>query len=266
MAAADGPREWYAAIPPVTRAWLTGAVVAAVATKARFISPSWFLFKWDLVAYNFQVYRLLTPFVFFGPLSFNTLFALSWLYNYGKRYELSAFPSGGGPGYGNIADYVYSLCLAMVVLLLLSAALGFYALAEALNMFVIYLWAKRHPEEQASLWFFQFPGIYLPWVLVGWAFAMDGDPIPGLAGIAVGHTFYYILDVLPRGDGPLRNANKWLQTPDFVYRIFGVGPTGVAAQARAPGAGRAGVPPPPPARHVWGGGQALGGGDRPHRD
>lgn len=188
-------------------------------------------------------------------------------YNYGKRYELSAYPSGGGPGYGNIADYVYSLGLAAIVLLVLSAVIGFLALGEALNMFVIYLWARRHPEEQASIWFFTFPGAYLPWALVAWNFATDQDPVPGLAGIAVAHTYYYMIDVLPRGDGPLRHANKWLQTPDWVYRIFNVGPTGVAAQVqggarRAPG----GAPPPPPARHVWGGGQALGGGDRPHRD
>ena len=52
---ADGPREWVAAIPPVTRVWLLGALGAAVAVKARFIAPQWFMFDWQLVAYKFHV-------------------------------------------------------------------------------------------------------------------------------------------------------------------------------------------------------------------
>ena len=40
----SSPAEWYQALPPVTKVWLTCAVVSGIAVKLRYI-------QWSLLAY-----------------------------------------------------------------------------------------------------------------------------------------------------------------------------------------------------------------------
>jgi hypothetical protein len=141
--------------------------------------------------------------------------------------------------------------------------MGFSILGPPLLTFVVYLWSRRNPAAPASVWMVRVPGIWLPWALVAFAFVF-GDPMPELAGIGVAHLFYYIIEVLPRTEGPLKSAYTYLRTPDFMCRAFQTVPTGVGAPR--PGAPRA----PPQGGHQWGGGgRQLGAADRGdnlHRD
>ncbi|CAN0186222.1 unnamed protein product [Hapterophycus canaliculatus] len=94
----------------------------------------------------------------------------------------------------------------------------------------------------------------------------------GLLGIAIGHLFYFLVDVLP----DLHDIDL-LQTPQFLVNLFGWGHegSGVAVQrggggGGGAGAGATGMPAPgnvrPPrdiprtgaGRGSWGAGQTLG--------
>ena len=53
MADGGGPRELYEAIRPVTRAWLTSAVLMMLAVKFNVVKGSLILFRWRAVWHDF---------------------------------------------------------------------------------------------------------------------------------------------------------------------------------------------------------------------
>lgn len=57
---------------------------------------------------------------------------------------------------------------------------------------------------------FQAP--YLPWVLLGFSVLLGNAISVDLVGIAVGHTYFFMEDVLPTKNG----GHKILKTPKFL--------------------------------------------------
>lgn len=46
MAAQGGPAEWYAALPPITKAWFTSAILTGVAAKLEILDYKLLLLNW----------------------------------------------------------------------------------------------------------------------------------------------------------------------------------------------------------------------------
>ena len=169
-------------------------------------------------------------------------------------YEESPFPSGGGPHTGNLADVLWMFVFGCTMLLGLGwlFSLRFHALP--LFMMVIYVWSRRHPEEQTSFYMFTFKAAYLPWVMLASAFVMGDDITRDLLGIVTGHVYYFLQEVLPHTESPFKGVHL-LRTPDALYRVMQLPPTNAAAAYVAM---RGGVPRPPPQPRVWGPGRVLG--------
>ena len=124
----------------------------------------------------------------------------------------------------------------------------------ALPMFLCFLYSKRNPAVRSNIWGLPpggFPSIYLPYALAAFTVVLQGDPIPQLVGILVGHIYYYIIVVLPETPGPLAELRLYLATPHALCRAFGVPATDrVAPGQRQPNR----VPEGPPRfpGHVFG--------------
>jgi len=171
-------------------------------------------------------------------------------------YEDDPFPSGGGAHRGNIADTTWMLAVGAAVLLLAGTLLRLYFLASPLFFMVIYVWSRRHPEEQTSFYMFRVPAAYLPWVMIGFTFVIGDDPTPDLLGIAAGHIYYFVQQVLPDMETPLKGW-RLLKTPHFLYRWLDVAPTDQPVfRVQAGGGGGGGAPP---RVHQWGQGNRVGG-------
>ena len=148
-----------------------------------------------------------------------------------------------------MADFFWQLFLGAVTLLPFAWYLEVPVLGPSLLAFVIYLWSRRNPEEQAQFWFFRVPGAMLPWIMVGFTFLMGDNFVPDLIGIAAAHIYYYVVDVLPRTPGPFAGVRAYLTTPMIIVAAFGAMQTGFGA--RQPGAARG---PNVPPQHRWGAG------------
>jgi hypothetical protein len=180
-------------------------------------------------------------------------------HNYGSALELNPYPSGGGSHMGNIADFALMLSFGGALLLAIGAYMQQKFLGQALAFMVIYVWSKRNPATEVSLYMFRFQGVYLPWAMLAWSLAMGDSGVFEMLGILVGHIFYFIVDVLPNSPNMGWASGKWLHTPAFLYRLFDVPPTyAPPAILNMGNLNRAGAAPP--ARHNWGGGggQVLG--------
>ncbi|GCC34514.1 hypothetical protein chiPu_0012988, partial [Chiloscyllium punctatum] len=73
MAAASLLEE-YRRMPSITRAYTSACVLTTAAVQLEFITPFQLYFNPDLIVKKYQVWRLLTNFLFFGPLGFSFLF------------------------------------------------------------------------------------------------------------------------------------------------------------------------------------------------
>jgi len=56
----------------------------------------------------------------------------------------------------------------------------------------------------------------MPWVLVAFHVLVNRSPVTDLIGIVAGHLYYFVQEVLPAAESPLR-GKRLLQTPQFMF-------------------------------------------------
>mmetsp|Transcript_42901 Transcript_42901/g.41247 ORF Transcript_42901/g.41247 Transcript_42901/m.41247 type:complete len:89 (+) Transcript_42901:16-282(+) len=80
-------KEVYMQVPPVTRYYMTITFVFSFAMTYRLLSPYLLLLDFELVFYNFHIWRLLTTFFFAGTFSISFIFTMVMTYYTMRRSE-----------------------------------------------------------------------------------------------------------------------------------------------------------------------------------
>lgn len=155
-----------------------------------------------------QYWRLLTTFIYFGPLSLDLLFHVFFLQRYSRLLEES---SGHSP-----AHFSWLLLYAVSILLCLSPLLSIPFLGSALSSSLVYIWSRRNPETRLSfLGLLVFTAPYLPWVLMAFSLVLHGSvPKDEICGVIVGHSTFSSDTPPPRcdmGRTPLEEIEKLIQ-------------------------------------------------------
>ena len=234
MAEQQTVREMYESIKPVTRIWLTAAFAVTMGARFGVVDVTLLVLRPLLIWKKFEIWRLVTTFFFLGMPSFNWLIRMYNLYRYGQGLEMNAFPAGSGMHEGNLADHFWGLTVVALFTLVAGFFLQLPVLGPSLLAGVIYLWSKRNPNTDVTLYFFKMKAIYMPWAMVLLALALGDDPVPDLVGIAAAHLFYFLHDVLP-GEAYLPDFIKGVNlvsTPNFIYRLFDLPRTDFSAGAQ----------------------------------
>lgn len=260
-----GPQQWYESLPIVTKHWLSAALITTVSCNFGIIKIMNIIFNYDAIASKFEIWRLFTPFLFVGKFEFRTAMTFFIMYQYSRNYEVGiGFNTGGG---GGTADYMFMMLFGMILILISGALLGLGVIfATTLVYYVMYIWSKRNPTAQTNIWGIPMQAMYLPFALLGLSIVMGNPYIDMMHGYAIGHIYYFVVEVVPKVYGKV-----FLTTPLFLIQKFGVGEYispaprgGMAAVGNnttlAPG--RVNPPRDPAAStssHNWGsGGQRLG--------
>ena len=142
----------------------------------------------------------------------------------------------------------------MEAVLLLLFYEPFYLLSQALLFYICYVWSRKNPTMSVSFWGVPIGAPFVPWVMVAFkVLTGDGIFLP-LLGIAVGHLFYFLVDVLP----DLHDIDL-LHTPKFLVTMLGWGTegSGVTRQAGARAMPARDTPRTGGASQ-WGAGRTLG--------
>ncbi|UYV81303.1 DERL2 [Cordylochernes scorpioides] len=98
-------------------------------------------------------------------------------------------------------------------------------LGQAFTIMLVYIWSRRNPFVRMNFFgLFNFQAPFLPLVLLAFSLLLGNPIMVDLialiicgAGIAAGHTYYYLEDVLPN----LRNGFRPLKTPTILTRGTG---------------------------------------------
>lgn len=263
MGTAGGtPQDWFQQLPIITKIILTSTVLSAACVSFGFISPMSLIFHWPSVYYKFEIWRLLSSFLFAGSFSFPFLMHVYMLYQNSVRYEASPFNTGAR---GTSADYLWMLIFSMGVICFLGYIFELPLLSEPFLYVIMYVWSRREPEAQANIFGFKFQAIYLPWLYVALRLLMGNSIVGPLVGIAAGHLYYFLVDILPNSHGM-----ELIKTPEFCVNIIeqltgfsqpslaGRGSTGppAARNENGPQGGNRGVFPR--GGYNWGAGRTLG--------
>jgi hypothetical protein len=249
MNSGDDMQQWFRDIPLVTKTMVLGTLACGIATTFGFIPAETLVFYWPMIRYRFQIWRLFTPFLFAGTFSFPFAMHVYILYENCRRYENVAYNSGGG---GTSADFLWMILICMAITLIVAYIFNFMYMSECILYSVMYVWSRREPEAILSIFGFKFKSMYLPWIYLAVRVLMGGSITLPLAGIVVGHVYFFLVEVMPSAHG-----YQLVKTPQFCIDIAryytgnsSIGQTattGVRAARPAQGAG-----------YNWGRGHVLG--------
>jgi Der1-like family len=179
------------------------------------------------------------------------------LYNMSLQYEKGPYNTGAG---GGTADYIFALIFGITTLLVTYPLMtSFFRLPPLfctnLVFFVMYLWSRRNPTAQSNIWGIPIPGVWLPFAYLALSVVIGSSYFDIIHGLAVGHIYYFLVDVVPAVQG-----REILVTPSFLVERFGIGQYRPQEETNAnarpiPG----GNPQPNMPNYNWGGtGRRLG--------
>lgn len=208
----DTFNDWYIGIPPVTRTMISMVAATSILCHVEIISPAWLHLNWRMVAYELELWRVVTTFIFIGPLGFEFILSLGMFTQMSRSLETSLFTE-------RRADYVFLILYGICTTLLYSVILLPYAdsslyvpfLGHALASMLLYIWAYSNPFVKVNIMgIISVHAPYLPWVFLGFSILTHSSVHSQLLGIAIGHSFYFLEVVYPkikghRPLGPLRN-------------------------------------------------------------
>ena len=90
---------------------------------------------------------------------------------------------------------------------------------------LVYVWSKLEPDWDISIWGFQIKSKFMPWAMMGFGVLTGGSPFNDLIGVAVGHLYYFLTEVLPESHGhnPIKTPN-WIRRAVLWANNIGVDP------------------------------------------
>nr|XP_014337035.1 PREDICTED: derlin-2 isoform X2 [Bos mutus] len=232
----------YLQIPPImasVRAYTTACVLTTAAVL-ELITPFQLYFNPELIFKHFQIWRLITNFLFFGPVGFNFLFNMIFLYRYCRMLEEGSFR-------GRTADFVFMFLFGGFLMTLFGLFVSLVFLGQAFTIMLVYVWSRRNPYVRMNFFgLLNFQAPFLPWVLMGFSLLLGNSIIVDLLGIAVGHIYFFLEDVFPNQPGGIRI----LKTPSILKAIFDTPDEDPNYNP---------LPEERPGGFAWGEGQRLGG-------
>nr|XP_046241805.1 derlin-2-like isoform X1 [Scatophagus argus] len=201
----------YFQIPVVTRAYTTACVLTTAAVQLEVITPFQLYFNPELIIKRYQIWRLISSFLFFGSLGFSFMFNIIFLYRYCRMLEEGSFQ-------GRTADFVFMFLFGgSVITQLLGVFANVFFLGQAFIIMLVYVWSRRHPLIRMNFFgLLSFQAPFLPWVLMGFSLLLGNSIVVDLLGISVGHMYYFLEDVFPNQPG----GKKLLMTPGLLRTMF----------------------------------------------
>jgi Derlin-2/3 len=200
----------YAEFPPVSKAFISLTVFTCECVTFDLVAPESLIFDGSKIYYNYEIWRLVTPFFYFGKLSFPFMCWVGALCSFCPLCENHDFHNSGVGG--TSAGYLVMVIFCMVVLTVLG-----YIFDETLYLPISFSSAMMYfsfktapPDAEIDFFIFEVKCAYAPWVTIAFLLLIGNPIVHYLLGYVCGHLFFYLVVVLPKtyGWNPLR-------TPQF---------------------------------------------------
>ena len=191
--------------PPITQIYV-GTSISLTLAAFLFNKNQWpevLNLDWKSVL-GLQVWRVFTAFLFFGPLGFNYLLTIHFVWTYMAQLEKL--------NYKNPEDFLTMLVFGGAALMVGYTVLGLSPkfLGHNLSTFLVYIWARVFEGTDVNVMdLFNLKAEYLPWFFCLQTAVLEGEmPFADILGIVVGHLYQYL------------TQQRILTTPGIVRNYF----------------------------------------------
>ncbi|MES1919106.1 Derlin-2 [Bonamia ostreae] len=216
----SSPQEWFKSIPTITKTYMVSVFAFTFADSVNLISPLQIYLNYDLVFKNYQFWRIITNFFFFGKFGFNWLINIYLLYTHSSALELNYFNGENGvPEYLFVLFFCASICLSIA---LSFPFLGLYFLSQSLVCSILYIRTRKEPFSRVALFGFVISNWQLPFMYIFLDILTGQSPIHSFMGIGIGHIYHFLVDIVPKVYGV-----NILRCPSFFYKLFSKSPSSV---------------------------------------
>jgi Derlin-2/3 len=208
--------SWYMSIPPVSRVYFTSAFLTTTCCAMELINP-YHLYYNPALIFEGQVWRLFSPFLFFGLFSVDFLFNMYFLIRHCRQLEEGDFR-------GKPSEFIVMILFGILCICCIAPFLQMHNfLGNALTYMMTYVWGRRNEDVRMSmLGIITFTAPWLPWVMLTFGFLVGNSLEMSIVGIITGHIYYFLEFVIP----VLAEARGWktrkvLLVPSFLRYICG---------------------------------------------
>lgn len=179
-------------IPVVTRTLLGGTLFVTLPILLQLTSAYGILFSVPKITRGFELWRLVTPFLYGGG-GIPFLFDCFLLFRNSSGLEEGHFLN-------RTADYAWSLLLICSTIIVVNLPLGTMVFFHPLLMALTHLWAQTHPNQQVSLFgLINMPAPYFPFAMIGIDLVRAGPQtaLQAFTGLASAHLYFFLTSVRP---------------------------------------------------------------------
>ena len=197
--------------PKITKILILSSFSISILVWTGLITTLDIYLNYTLIIKRFQIWRILTPFLYFGELNLSLVFNMVVFFRDSKDLEKKIF-------HGSCADYLYFLFVCMIFLLFLSIFTKAIFLSSSLNFAMMYYWGRKSKTTNVEfMGVFSFPAPYLSIFYLLIMFLLGNDYKNLIYGIIVGHVYFFGKEIMPRIKGI--KGVKLLETPNFMNKI-----------------------------------------------
>ncbi|KDE09166.1 hypothetical protein MVLG_00488 [Microbotryum lychnidis-dioicae p1A1 Lamole] len=195
-------------IPPVTRTLVGGVLAVTLPCLLQLLSPYKVIYVQALVFQKFQLWRLVTSFLYGGsglPLLFDTFMLFRGL----NDLEESHFQR-------RTADFVWALIIIAGGVMGTNYPLRTMVFFRPFLLAVTHLWAQTNAQNRVSLFgIINLPAPYFPFALILLDLVQAGPSlaIQSATGVVAAHAYYFLAVIYPRQNGG--TGLPFMGTPNF---------------------------------------------------
>ena len=197
--------------PKITKILIISSFSISILVWTGLITTLDIYLNFGLIINNFQIWRILTTFLYFGEFNLSLILHMYIFFRDSKILEKKIF-------HGSSADYLYFILFCMIFLLFLSPFTKSIFLSSSLNFAMMYYWGRKSKTTNVEfMGVFTFRAPYLPWFYLVISFLLESDFKNDLYGLIIGHFYFFLKEILPR----IKSVNniKILETPRFFVRL-----------------------------------------------
>ncbi|VDK27386.1 unnamed protein product [Taenia asiatica] len=206
----DEFRHELSSVPPITRTYTLLCLALTISVHLHILSPLQIYFNPYLILHDFQLWRLVSCFCYFGTIDFNFLFNMIFVYRYCRMLEENQF-------YGRSADFLMMFLFGGVLSIVAAIFLQMIFLSHVLTTMLVYVWSRNNPSVMLNiLGLITVHAPYLPWVFFAISYILGNNATMDFVGIVIGHLYYVLEDVFPNQP----NGFRILRTPEFLRNLL----------------------------------------------
>ena len=197
--------------PKITKILIISSFSISILVWTGLITTLDIYLNFALIIKKFQVWRIITTFLYFGKFNLNLILNMYIFFRDSKILEKKIFQ-------GISADYLYFIFFCMIFLLILSPFTQSIFLSSSLNFAMMYYWGRKSKTtnvEFMGVFSFRAPYLSIFYLLISFLLGYDYQEL--IYGIFVGHFYFFLKEILPRIKGV--KGVQLLETPKFVKKL-----------------------------------------------